>query len=49
MKNRTYHYFEGQPLYPFGHGLSYSKFAYSNLKLSATTLKAGDSLALTRM
>jgi beta-glucosidase len=44
MKNRTYRYFEGQPLYPFGYGLSYSKFAYSNLKLSATTLKAGDSL-----
>jgi len=44
MKNRTYRYFEGQPLYPFGYGLSYSKFEYSNLKLSATNLKAGDSL-----
>jgi len=30
MKNRTYRYFEGQPLYPFGYGLSYSKFEYSN-------------------
>jgi beta-glucosidase len=46
MKNRTYRYFEGQPLYPFGYGLSYSKFAYSSLKLSATTLKAGDSLSV---
>ena len=46
MKNRTYRYFEGQPLYPFGYGLSYSKFAYSNLNLSATTLKAGDSLSV---
>ena len=44
MKNRTYRYFEGQPLYPFGYGLSYSKFEYSNLKLSATDLKAGESL-----
>ena len=44
MKNRTYRYFEGQPLYPFGHGLSYSKFVYSNLKLSPATLNAGDAL-----
>jgi len=44
MKNRTYRYFEGQPLYPFGYGLSYSKFEYSNLKLSASTVNAGDSL-----
>ncbi len=46
MKNRTYRYFEGQPLYPFGHGLSYSKFEYNNLKLSSATLKAGDSLSV---
>jgi beta-glucosidase len=46
MKNRTYRYFEGQPLYAFGYGLSYSKFEYSNLKLSTTNLKAGDSLSL---
>ena len=46
MKNRTYRYFEGQPLYPFGYGLSYSKFEYSNLKLSSTKLKAGDSLSV---
>ncbi len=44
MKNRTYRYFHGQPLYPFGYGLSYSKFTYSNLKLSASELKAGDPL-----
>jgi beta-glucosidase len=44
MKGRTYRYFEGQPLYPFGYGLSYSKFAYSNAKLSASTLKAGSNL-----
>ncbi len=46
MKNRTYRYFAGQPLYPFGYGLSYSKFEYSNLKLSTTDLKAGDSLTV---
>jgi len=46
MKNRTYRYFEGQPLYPFGHGLSYSKFEYSNLKLSAPMLNAGDPLSV---
>jgi beta-glucosidase len=44
MKNRTYRYFEGQPLYAFGYGLSYSKFEYSNFRLSTTNLKAGDSL-----
>jgi len=46
MKNRTYRYFEGQPLYAFGYGLSYSKFEYSNLKLSSARLKAGDSLSV---
>jgi beta-glucosidase len=44
MKGRTYRYFEGQPLYPFGFGLSYSKFAYSNAKVSNSTLKAGSDL-----
>jgi beta-glucosidase len=35
---RTYLYFKGEPLYPFGYGLSYSTFQYSNLRLSAPRL-----------
>ncbi len=46
MKNRTYRYFAGEPLYPFGYGLTYSKFAYSNLKLSSAELEAGTPLAV---
>ena len=33
MDGRTYRYFDGEPLYPFGHGLSYTDFAYSDLHL----------------
>jgi beta-glucosidase len=35
---RTYMYFKGQPLYPFGYGLSYTTFEYSNLKISSPVL-----------
>ncbi len=34
MKNRTYRFFEGKPLYAFGHGLSYTKFDYKGGKLN---------------
>lgn len=44
MKGRTYRYFEGEPLWPFGYGLSYSTFSYSNLTLPAAPLNAGNSL-----
>lgn len=37
MNNRTYRYFKGVPLYPFGYGLSYTSFKYSNMQLPATT------------
>jgi beta-glucosidase len=46
MKNRTYRYFTGEPLYGFGYGLSYSKFEYSSLKLSSAELPAGDPLSV---
>jgi len=36
MKGRTYRYFEDKPLYPFGHGLSYTRFEYDNLQLPET-------------
>ena len=36
MKGRTYRYFKGEPLYPFGFGLSYSSFAYSGLSAKRT-------------
>jgi beta-glucosidase len=44
MRNRTYRYFGGRPLYGFGYGLSYSTFGYSNLKLPTTKLQAGQPL-----
>jgi len=38
FKNRTYRFFEGEPLYAFGHGLSYSEFHYKNAKLESKTI-----------
>ena len=39
MKNRTYRYFTGEPLFPFGHGLSYTTFEFNNMKQK--TMKDG--------
>jgi beta-glucosidase len=46
MKNRTYRYFVGEPLYPFGYGLTYAKFEYSNLKLSSPEFEAGNPVSV---
>ncbi len=40
-KGRTYMYFEGKPLYPFGHGLSFTTFHYSGLTVGDGPLSAG--------
>jgi beta-glucosidase len=47
MQGRTYRYFKGQPLYPFGFGLSYSTFKYDGLKLSSKSIGSGASVTLT--
>ena len=44
MEGRTYRYFRGAPLYPFGHGLSYTRFEYSGLRVSRPTLGPKDRL-----
>jgi len=44
MAGRTYRFFKGTPLYPFGYGLSYTTFAYKNLRTSTGTLGAPDTV-----
>ncbi|HTU36290.1 MAG TPA: glycoside hydrolase family 3 C-terminal domain-containing protein [Candidatus Acidoferrum sp.] len=40
MANRTYRYFKGEPLFPFGYGLSYTSFAYKNATVSNSSIAA---------
>ncbi len=47
LKNRTYRYFSEKPLWGFGYGLSYSTFGYGPVKLSNSSISAGDSLNAT--
>ena len=47
MKNRTYRYFQGEALYPFGYGLGYTKFAFDRIRVSSTAVSAGEGVTVT--
>ncbi len=47
MANRTYRFFTGTPLYPFGHGLSYTTFEYKNVRPSAAQMAPDGSVNVT--
>lgn len=47
MNNRTYRYFQGDPLYAFGYGQSYTNFKFGKAKLSKKSIKAGSSVDIT--
>lgn len=46
MRGRTYRYFAGKPLYPFGYGLSYTQFRYDGLRLSLSRMRPGQTTQL---
>ena len=46
MAGRTYRYFEGEALYPFGHGLSYTSFGYANLRLNRAEIGVDETVTV---
>jgi beta-glucosidase len=44
MKGRTYRYAESEPLYPFGYGLSYTRFAYEAIQVDKARVAQGDTI-----
>ena len=47
MSHRSYRYFDGEVLYPFGYGLSYTRFEYRKLRVSKRRAAAGDTVTVT--
>jgi beta-glucosidase len=46
MEGRTYRYFRGEPLFPFGHGLSYTTFEFDNLHISQPHVQVGSQVTV---
>jgi beta-glucosidase len=46
MAGRTYRYFKGEPFFPFGHGLSYTRFQYTRLQVSPKRIKSSEAIRI---